>query len=809
MHINRDLKSNEFLQAFEQIEDENKVFSVFKNLKEPVLSENALRVLEQRYLLRDKNGDVCETPKELFWRVALNIAKIDLLYAKEGDINYVLNFTIKCAEYFYNMMVDFDFLPNSPTLMNAGANNNLGYMACYVLPVPDTMEGIFQSIKDAALIHKAGGGTGASFSRLRPKNSIVGSTGGVASGPLSFLSIFDAATEQVKQGGKRRGANMGILRIDHPDILEFIHAKEEEGRLANFNLSVALTEDFMEKVEKREDYPLIAPHTQAITGWLNAKEVFDILVKKAWQSGDPGIIFIDRINRDNPNPDQGEIESTNPCSELPLLPYEACNLGSINLGNFVTEGKTVDWNRLQTIIKMSTKFLDNVIDASNYPLEIIAETVRKNRKIGLGVMGWADMLFKLGIPYNSQRAIELGKTVMKFVSDIAEATSEELAKRRGNFPSHSTSIYANSGARRNATLTTVAPTGTLSIIANCSSGIEPLFALSFYRITATGDKLPEVNELFKQALKKEGLYTDKIMAQVTKEGSLKNIPNMPKSIKDVFVTAMEIDPESHLLMQAAFQEYVDNAISKTVNLPNSATERDIFDIYWLAYTTGCKGVTVYRDGCKNVQFLYTGDGAEEEKPEEEEVEVEVSPITEEEAKELVKEWKEKSSKILQEKIAEKINKSSFPVKRPNTVYGFTKKVKTGLGELYLTINEIDGKPFEVFATIGRSGRSITAKAEAIGRLVSLSLRYGIPVRAVVEQLKGIGGEHPVFQKKGMLLSIPDAIGAVLEKVYLKKENEKVEEQTDLVTPTCPDCGNYLVFQEGCFNCPSCSFTKCG
>jgi ribonucleoside-diphosphate reductase alpha chain len=614
--------------------------------------------------------------------------------------------------------------------MNAGTD--LGQLAaCFVLPVGDSMDEIFDAVKHAALIHKSGGGTGFSFSRLRPKDSRVGSTGGVASGPISFLKIFNTATEQVKQGGTRRGANMGILRIDHPDILEFIRAKEREGELNNFNLSVALTEKFMQAVEKDEEYALVAPNSQEVVETLKAREVFELLVRKAWESGDPGIIFIDRINRDNPNPDQGEIESTNPCGEQPLLPYEACNLGSINLSRFVIEkdgNPDVDWDRLRGVIHLSVRFLDNVIDASDYPLERITETVRRNRKIGLGVMGWADMLYQLRIPYSSRRAIGLAEALMEFFQLESKSASALLAKERGPFPSYETSIYfeKNQGPFRNSTTTTIAPTGTLSIIAGCSSGVEPLFALSFVRQVMDGEKLTEANSFFVQALHDAGCYSEKVMATVVEKGSVRDLEYLPDDLRKVFVTAMDIDPVWHLKMQAAFQKYTDNAVSKTVNLPNSATQEDIYKIYWMAYEEGCKGVTVYRDGCKSVQVLCTGEGGKEEKTDD--------------------------------------NK---PLDRPDIVYGFTQKVRTGLGDLYLTVNEINGKPFEVFTTIGRSGRSITAKAEAIGRLVSLALRSGVHVREIVKQLKGIGGEHPVFQKKGMLLSIPDAVSWVLENKYLQ------------------------------------------
>ena len=734
---------------------------------EPEISDNAKTVLTKRYLQKGADGKPIEDFRGMFWRVASSIANEEKKYKKS---RYKAD---ELARIFYKMIIDYKFLPNSPTLMNAGTE--LGQLAaCFVLPVGDSMEEIFDAIKYAALIHKSGGGTGFSFSRLRPRDSRVGSTGGIASGPISFLKIFNTATEQVKQGGTRRGANMGILRVDHPDIMDFIRAKERDGDLNNFNLSVALTEKFMQAVENDEEYSLTAPHTGKEKGRLRAREVFSLLVHKAWESGDPGIIFLDRINRDNPTPDQGEIESTNPCGEQPLLPYEACNLGSINLDKFFDDRSEdgIDWEGLKETVHLSVRFLDNVIDSSRYPMERISEMVRKNRKIGLGVMGWADLLFQQEIPYNSHKALMLAEKIMEFVHKESKSASKMLAAERSPFPAYDQSVYSrqNYGPYRNATTTTIAPTGTLSIIAGCSSGVEPLFALSFVRQVMDGEKLAEVNAHLETALKKAKSHSVKLMEDITQKGSIKDMDFLNETIRDVFVTAMDIAPEYHLKMQAAFQKFTDNAVSKTVNLPHDATTDDIWSIYWMAYEMGCKGVTVYRDGCKSTQVLCTGDG-------------------------------EKAGKNEQERV-------KTVRERPDIVYGFTQKVKTGLGELYLTVNEVDGKPFEVFATIGRSGRSITAKAEAIGRLVSLALRSGIDVRDVVKQVKGIGGEHPVFQKKGLLLSIPDAVGWVLENRYLQG-SKVVSNYKGLQQPACPECGQELIFQEGCFVCKVCGYTKCG
>ncbi len=756
-----------------------------KNLPQPQLKPNTEVVLQKRYLRKSLDGKLSETPRDLFWRVASAIA------AEEGKYERSSREPEALARDFYDLMTGWKFLPNSPTLMNAGTD--LGQLsACFVLPVGDSIEEIFDAVKYAAMIHKSGGGTGFSFSRLRPKESRVGSTGGVASGPVSFLRIFNTATEQIKQGGTRRGANMGILRVDHPDILDFIRAKEKEGEFNNFNLSVGLTEAFMQAVEKDEHYDLRAPNTGEVVDRLRARDVFDLLVKKAWQSGDPGIVFLDRINRDNPTPDQGEIESTNPCGEQPLLPFEACNLGSINLACFYLPGHNddadpardgIDWAELRRVVHLSVRFLDNVIDASLFPLPRIAETVRKNRKIGLGVMGFADLLFELGVPYNSREGIALAERVMGFVQEEGHKASAELAKERGPFPAYPASTYAKAkkGPYRNATVTTIAPTGTLSIIAGCSSGVEPLFALCFTRNILDGERLVEVNPYFEAALAATGLASHELMDSVVAKGSIQDMDFLPAKLRKVFVTAMDIEPVWHLRMQAAFQRHTDNAVSKTVNLSNTATEQDIFDIYWLAYKEGCKGVTVYRDGCKSIQVLATGEGQ----------------------KKMDGEPAAPSGQV-----AVQTGRAQAAVrKRPDIVQGFTQKVQTGLGAMYLTVNEVGGEPFEVFATIGKSGRSITAKAEAIGRLVSLALRSGVHVRDVVAQIKGIGGEHPVFRGKGLLLSIPDAIAWVLEKRYLKDEH--IGEVNVLEAQRCRECNEPLVFQEGCVICPACGFSRCG
>ncbi len=732
------------------------------------LSENALRVLERRYLKRDVKGNIVETPEQMFRRVARHIAKAEKKYG--GDDNLVK----KMEEIFYEMMTEFKFLPNSPTLMNAG--RKLGQLAaCFVLPVEDSMEGIFDALKNAALIHKSGGGTGFSFSRLRPKNSRVGTTGGVASGPVSFMKIFNTATEQVKQGGTRRGANMAILRVDHPDIMEFIYCKKNNKELNNFNISVAVTNAFMEAVRKGGNYDLLDPRDGRKVGELNAREVYDALIEQAWENGDPGIIFLDRINADNPTPALGEIESTNPCGEQPLLPLEACNLGSINLAKFTRvngRGPEIDYQSLKEIIWYAVRFLDNTIDMSKYPLPEIDQMVKGNRKIGLGVMGYADMLFQLGIPYNSEAALAQAEEIMGFIQKESHLASRQLARERGPFKNFDKSIFKDHPGEvyRNATVTTIAPTGTLSIIAGCSSGIEPLFALSFVRKVMDNDKLPEVNPYFEKVSKERGFYSRALMEAIAKKGSIQDMEEIPEDVKKVFVTAHDITPEWHVRMQAAFQKYTDNAVSKTVNLPHDATVEDVRKVYDLAYELGCKGVTIYRDGSKENQVLSVAD-------------------------------KDKDDQGFMRGAKE----------RPETLYGFTTKMVTGYGNLYVTVTEYEGRPFEVFATIGKSGRSTTAKTEAIGRLVSLALRSGVSVEEIVDQLKGIGGEHPVFQKDGLVLSIPDAIARVLERRYLKekKGHEKRKTENSLLGETCPECGETISFEEGCMTCHFCGYTKCG
>lgn len=724
-------------------------------------SPNAQTVLEKRYLKKDETGNVAEIPEEMFRRVAHNVALADLIYEPGADISLV-------EEKFYEMMASLEFLPNSPTLMNAGRDLQQ-LSACFVLPVEDSMESIFEAIKYTALIHKSGGGTGFSFSRLRPAHDVVHSTGGIASGPISFMKVFDAATEAVKQGGTRRGANMAILRVDHPDITDFISCKEDDKVLNNFNISIGITEEFMEAVKANGEFELINPRNGAVTRTISAREVFNLMVKMAWKNGEPGIVFLDRINRDNPTPELGEIESTNPCGEQPLLPYESCNLGSINLSKMVSNG-TVDYEHLREIVYLAVHFLDNVIDKNNFPVPQMEEMTRGNRKIGLGIMGFADMLIRLGISYNSENALKVAEDVMKFISEEAAKASKELAKERGSFPNFGRSLYREE--IRNATRTTIAPTGSLSIIADCSSGIEPLFAVSFVRKNILNDvELVDVNPTFEKMAKEQGFYTSELMAKIAICGSVQGMEEVPPDVQGIFVTAHDITPEWHVRMQAAFQKYTDNAVSKTVNFPHSATEEDVAHVFRLAYELGCKGVTVYRDGSRETQVLNKG-----------------------------------------EKTEPKTGKSPRP--RPEMTTGGTMKIMTGCGSLYVTINEDEHGLCEVFARIGKSGGCISSHSEAIGRLISLALRAGVDVESIMKQLKSIRCPKPAFQHGEKVLSCADAIQIAIQR-YINNGTSAVQLSLDNLTeglwgrcPECPECGAMLEMQEGCLKCRSCGYSEC-
>jgi ribonucleoside-diphosphate reductase alpha chain len=768
------------------------------------LTQNAMTVLEKRYLQRDIQGNVIETPEEMFRRVAKNIAQADRNDHPQMDLAPI-------EEEFYSLMAALDFLPNSPTLMNAGRELQQ-LSACFVLPVGDSMEEIFDAVKQMALIQKSGGGTGFSFSRIRPRNDMVGSTRGISSGPVSFMRVFDTATEAVKQGGTRRGANMGILRVDHPDILDFIQCKEGDHHFNNFNISVAATKEFMEAVEKDRDYPLQNPRTKEIVRSLSARQVFEKVVYYAWKNGDPGIIFIDRINQDNPTPQVGEIESTNPCGEQPLLPYESCNLGSINLFNMVKD-RTIDWERLGSVTEKAVHFLDNVIDMNHYTLPQIEAMTKANRKIGLGIMGFADLLIQLGIPYNDPKALEIGDKVMSFIQERGRNASRELGLRRGSFPNFDGSaLKGHWDAMRNATVTTIAPAGTISIIAGTSSGIEPIFALAFIRHVLDGKELLEVSPFFEKVAKKEGFYSEDLMKKIAQDGNIQNLQEVPEKIRDLFVTAHDISPEDHIRMQAAFQKYTDNAVSKTVNFSHEATIDDVAKVYHLAYELGCKGVTIYRDRSRTKQVLYKG----------------VISLNQ-------------NGSIAEEKLA---GVERRPRARQNVMQGSTRKIRTGCGNLYVTVNEDgEGNLFEIFNQIGKAGGCAASQSEAIGRLASLAFRSGIEPEDVIRQLKGISCHMPVWYQEGKILSCSDAIAKAIEWHLQDKKKVKGEvkvrfegarndsalqnntkEERGLILPikqaslnesfpiflrgACPECGGPLLFEEGCVKC-LCGYSDCG
>ncbi|RJQ50498.1 MAG: vitamin B12-dependent ribonucleotide reductase [Nitrospiraceae bacterium] len=775
------------------------------------LTQSAQKVLEKRYLKKDEEGRIVEAPNEMFRRVARAVASVELNYAKsEAEVRHIEN-------EFYSLMTSLRFLPNSPTLMNAG--KTLGQLsACFVLPVNDSMESIFEAVKNAALIHKSGGGTGFSFSNLRPKGDIVGSTKGVSSGPISFMTVFDSATEAIKQGGTRRGANMGILRVDHPDILEFISAKDNNSRLNNFNLSVGVTDAFMKALEQDEEYDLINPHSLKPTRSLKAREVFSLIVQHAWKNGEPGIIFIDRMNQYNPTPSAGQIESTNPCGEQPLLPYESCNLGSINLAKFVKTkspeprkresveetSELIDWDSLRDTVHHSVHFLDNVIVINKYPLRKIEDATKSNRKIGLGVMGWADMLIQLGVPYNSEDAAKLANEVMKFIQTESKRQSSFLADERGTFPNFDASVYRDKMPLRNATTTTIAPTGTLSIIAGCSSGIEPLFAVAFVRNVLEGTKLYEVNPHFERVAKERGFWSRELIDSIAERGSLHDIDEIPEDVKKIFITAHDISPLDHIRMQAAFQKHVDNAVSKTVNFSNDASPKDVEDVYFLAYGLGCKGVTVYRDGSREEQVLSTGKTKTEDR----------GQNTEHRAQNT--EHRTQSTELRPE---ERIKIT--PKKRPEVITGTTRLMKTGCGNLYVTINEDEkGNLFELFTQMGKAGGCASSQAEAIGRLVSLALRSNIEPEELVKQLKGISCHSPAWANGGKISSCSDAISKAIER-YSERgskkngngngshpEEKKESREKIMLCGACPDCGGAVEHEGGCAVCRDCGFTKC-
>jgi ribonucleoside-diphosphate reductase alpha chain len=686
-------------------------------------SENALKILKARYFKKNENGELIEKkPSDLFKRVSKYISRSEKSKADRK----------LWEKKFFEVMMQRDFMPNSPTL--TGADRGMCLSACFVLPIKDSLNDIFQTVKDAALVHKEGGGTGFDFSRIRPQGSFVRKTQGIASGPISFLKVIDAGTEAVKQGGTRRGANMGILRVDHPDIKEFITMKLDGKTAQNFNISVAITDKFIKAIKEKTTYDLVDPMTGKVTGSMEPEEIFNLIVDSAWRNGDPGLVFIDKVNQLNPTRAQGPIRATNPCGEQPLHDYESCNLGSINISNFFhsTKKDKFDWDRFREIITLGIRFLDNVIDMNIYPLPQIENMAKSNRRIGLGVMGFADLLIKMELKYDTEPARKIGKKIIKFLKEEAGAASAALAEERGSFPNIEQSIYQGK-KMRNAALLTIAPTGTISRIVGCSSSIEPVFAFKLVSKILDGE-IKDLHPLYQQ-------WEDKH-------------PGEPHS--NWFIVAKDISPLDHLKMQEIFQQYVDSAVSKTINFPNEASREDIAEAYLKAFDMKIKGITVYRDGCRSMQVLN----------------------------------KEKEGK-------------AQPLGRPDALPSTTHKISTGLGRLYITISHFNGTPFEVFCSIGKSGYSTMADAEAIGRLASLSLRSGISAVKVVNQLKGIGGSEPTFHNGALIQSIPDAIAHALEshigEVSINKQ--------DLNTISCPMCGASLP-DEKCPTCPNCAWTRC-
>jgi ribonucleoside-diphosphate reductase alpha chain len=836
------------------------------------LSSNARTVLEKRYLVKNDKGKPVEQPEDLFWRVATVVAEADRRYgASDGAVAAV-------AEEFYFLMTQRRFEPNSPTLMNAG--RPLGQLsACFVLPVEDALangkNGIYDTLSAMALIHQSGGGTGFSFSRLRGKGSMVRSTTGVASGPISFMKLYDASTDAVKQGGTRRGANMGILRVDHPDIMDFITCKEDLTQVTNFNISVAITRKFMEAVKAGAEYDLIDPSNKKPSGRLDARMVWDKMILGAWRTGEPGVFFVDEANKYNPVPHLGAYEATNPCGEQPLLPYDVCNLGSINVGMYVNDGK-MDWDSFKNDIQLSTHFLDNIIDVNKYPLPEINDLSKRIRRIGLGVMGFADALVRLGIAYDTPEGVAFGKKVMEFLDVEGKKESSRLAAERGPFTEWAKSIWGpdDTAARdekgervrpmtllRNCNVTTVAPTGTISIIAGCSSGLEPLFAVAFMRNQA-GVMMPDVNEDFLRISKEEGWYSEELIERIAKTGHVQH-PEVPLQWQKVFVTANQIAPEWHIKMQAAFQQHCDSAISKTTNFAYTATAEDVRKIYEMAYDMDCKGVTVYRDGSRDNQVLSTGatDKAKEVR-EGKNVVLSASEASAERAAlaDLRSDLAEKDAEI------ERLKKQLYEVEaenlqrrakrsRPNKLRGTTIRKETPLGVMFVNITEDEkGQPFEVFLTLGKAGGSAMADAEAMGRLISLALRSGIPLSSVHKQLRGISSDRAVGLGPNKVLSLPDAIGIAIEEwnrdrvigvqqelmpdqagqgaggsemvtsmthqvqAALRPQGNAAAEMelqfgfhhaTEAYIGTCPDCGSQMENAEGCVKCHVCGFSECG
>ena len=741
------------------------------------LSENAVAVLKKRYLKKDERGEAIEEPIDMFRRVASNIAEGEFRF-KEGEEAQRLYEDSK--ERFLRLMTSRRFMPNSPTLMNAGRELQQ-LSACFVLPVEDSIDGIYDTLKHQAIIHKSGGGTGFGFSRLRPKGDIVKSTMGVSSGPVSFMSVFDSSTEHIKQGGTRRGANMGILRVDHPDIEEFITCKNDNTAVNNFNISVAVTDAFMQAVENDTDFDLTNPRDGEVARTVRARNLFEKIVKGAWLNGEPGVVFIDRINADNPTP-QFPIESTNPCSEAHLPPHDSCNLGSINLERFYRNGE-VDWDDLRETVHTTIRFLDNVIEMNHYPLHEIDEMSRGNRRIGLGVMGFADLLIELGLTYDSEEGLAFAEKVMKFVDDEAWEASRSLAEERGVMPHFEGSRHEARGDRvRNATVTTIAPTGTISIIAGCSGGIEPLFAVAFMRRQADME-LPDVNPEFVRLAKERGFYSEALMKKVAEHGSVRDIPEVPEDVRSVWVTSHDITAEWHVRMQAAFQKHTSMGISKTINLPNEATPKDVEDAYRFAYSLGCKAMAVYRDGSRDAQVLSTGKTGQSPT---------LAPPTLPEAP---------PETVKHVSLAEARNG------RPRTLTGVTKKMQTGHGPMYVTMNDDEFGPRECFIILGKPGGTAAAFSDALGRMISLAMTHGAQPAEIVHQLRGIQDGHPAGVGPNAVLSVPDGVARSMAEHYLV-EDGPAEAKSLPIIGACPDCSGGLTKQEGCVVCHSCGYSKC-
>jgi ribonucleoside-diphosphate reductase alpha chain len=737
------------------------------------LSENAIAVLKKRYLKKSERGEAVEEPMDMFRRVAGNIAEGEFRF-KEGEEAQRLY--EESSERFLRLMLSRKFMPNSPTLMNAGRELQQ-LSACFVLPVEDSIDGIYDTLKHQAVIHKSGGGTGFGFSRLRPKNDLVKSTMGVSSGPVSFMAIYDASTDKIKQGGTRRGANMGILRVDHPDIEEFITCKNDNNQINNFNISVAITDAFMEAVEGDTDFDLVNPRDGEVVETVRARDLFSKIVEGAWLNGEPGVVFIDKINADNPTP-QFPIESTNPCSEAHLPPYDSCNLGSINLERFYRdETRDVDWEDLRETVHTTIRFLDNVIEMNSYPLPEIDEMSRGNRRIGLGVMGFADLLIKLGITYDSEEGLAFAERIMKFVDDEAWEASRALAEERGVMPHYEGSRHEARGDKvRNATVTTIAPTGTISIIAGCSGGIEPLFAVAFMRRQADME-LPDVNPEFVKLARERGFYSEDLMKKVAEHGSVRDIPEVPEDVRSVWVTSHDITSEWHVRMQAAFQKHTSMGISKTINLPNEATTKDVEDAYRFAYSLGCKAMAVYRDGSRDAQVLSTGKTQ--------------APPTQPAEPETVRHVS----------LAEARNG------RPRTLSGVTKKMQTGHGPMYVTMNDDEFGPRECFVILGKPGGTAAAFSDALGRMISLAMTHGAQPAEIVHQLRGIQDGHPSGVGPNAVLSVPDGVARSMAEHYLV-EDSPADTKSLPVIGACPDCSGGLTKQEGCIVCHSCGYSKC-